>query len=892
MKSCKIIFTLFVLPILWISTTQAEWVAQYEFEEAAGPASTASNSISGSSVAALSDNWGNLNGQGQLVLSSNTDRSDITLGTALTGSMFYRIDFKSWDTSVAGSINDISTKFGLRLRSGATDSTPTNQRLDLILKTGTGSFSGHINTFASGSYNYVRGGLANPNSSGLSVILGVNTTTDTFSIWWDKGLTGIYSAILSDVALSINGEVDFTQANALTFDPGGGEFLIERIILGTDFSEISGAPAITPIENKQVAVGGNLSFSVSASQDDLDPITLSAANLPNGASFPAATSTSTVSSQFNWESVAVEPGDYTVTFNAADSNGSDSVDVVISVLPPIEYVHAETMLPFGTTDDAYVRVDTPDTNYGDTPILEMRESGNKQRRSFVQFEVDSHEAIESAILKIYSEDSGYSIECKPTSSGWSENTITWNNIPTTGDTIASSGTISASGWVSLDVSSVVTTNGLYSFELFSTGNGATTKIATSGEGIRAPLLEITYGVNSDSDGLPDNWEIEQFGDLVTSAGRAENKDKDSMTDIQEYFAGTQANNSSDTMNLSLSSYAPGTLEVSFDGLVGRSYSLEVSESLDTWNHSATVGPLQSSDLQASLQGTVTGNPNACFGRVKIHLDQCPSARFVPLGYTFTWGDHFGGNALDPEKWFVGMKDPTTGDLIPGADGDFLLNDRYEGYVTQEDSYVDSGKLILRAQKRNYTGTSPAGEYAYTSGWVTSMHRGFFNKGYVEVRAKFPTGDKLWPAIWLVSEDLVWGPEWDLWEYYGHRWGQTERYDYMGMHLMTGYEQSGNLWPTPDPQRFDEGWIQPFDAQYDADAWHVYGWEWTDTYAKWWIDGELVRTLYKSETQSPSEWPDETMYIILNNGVRSVSPDETTAWPNNLEIDYIEVYQKP
>ena len=73
MKSCKIIFTLFVLLILWISTTQAGWVAQYEFDEAAGPASTASNSISGSSVAALSDNWGNLNGQGQLVLSSNTE---------------------------------------------------------------------------------------------------------------------------------------------------------------------------------------------------------------------------------------------------------------------------------------------------------------------------------------------------------------------------------------------------------------------------------------------------------------------------------------------------------------------------------------------------------------------------------------------------------------------------------------------------------------------------------------------------------------------------------------------------------------------------------------------------------------------------------------------------
>jgi hypothetical protein len=43
----------------------------------------------------------------------------------------------------------------------------------------------------------------------------------------------------TDVALSIGGETDFTEVNALTFDPGGGTFTIERIALGTDFNEIA-----------------------------------------------------------------------------------------------------------------------------------------------------------------------------------------------------------------------------------------------------------------------------------------------------------------------------------------------------------------------------------------------------------------------------------------------------------------------------------------------------------------------------------------------------------------------------------------------------------------------------------------------------------------------------
>lgn len=266
-----------------------------------------------------------------------------------------------------------------------------------------------------------------------------------------------------------------------------------------------------------------------------------------------------------------------------------------------------------------------------------------------------------------------------------------------------------------------------------------------------------------------------------------------------------------------------------------------------------------------------------------------SAIYVPSGYSYKWGDNFTGNELNSNLWFVGMRDPVTGDLIPGADGDYLLSNKYSGYVTEEDSYVENGSLILRNQKRNYTGTSPAGTYDFTSGWVTSMNRGSINKGYIEVRAKFPIGDKVWPAIWMVSEDLVWGPEWDLWEYFGYR--SNLIYDAMGTHLMTGYEQNGNLYPNQDPILWNTNYLLAFNTNYHADEWHIYGWEWTDTYARWLIDGVEVHTLLKSETADPSSWPDEEMYVILNNGIRTASPDITTIYPNTLEIDYIEVYQK-
>jgi len=191
----------------------------------------------------------------------------------------------------------------------------------------------------------------------------------------------------------------------------------------------------------------------------------------------------------------------------------------------------------------------------------------------------------------------------------------------------------------------------------------------------------------------------------------------------------------------------------------------------------------------------------------------------------------------------------------------------------EDTYIENGELVLRNQKRSYKGRSPSGQFWYTSGHVMSMHRVFLNKGYVEFRAKFPQGPKLWPALWLVAEDLVWGPEWDMWEYFGCK-NNKVGYDAMGMHLCSG------SWPH---EKWHSGWIQNFGSS----AWHVYGWEWTDTDAKWFIDGQLVRTLKRTASM---QWPDENMYLILNNGVKTNSPDTDTAWPNYMAIDYVKIYK--
>lgn len=247
----------------------------------------------------------------------------------------------------------------------------------------------------------------------------------------------------------------------------------------------------------------------------------------------------------------------------------------------------------------------------------------------------------------------------------------------------------------------------------------------------------------------------------------------------------------------------------------------------------------------------------------------------PPGYKPHWKDTFDGPELDLKNRTIGLRDPASKDLVPGARGEFLLNSAYAGYITEDDVVVKDGSLYLLNQKRAFKGTDPAGKYAFTSGWVMSMHKVHFNKGYLEWRAKFPSGDKVWPALWLISENLQWGPEWDCFEYFGQR--NDQGFDNMGMHLYHGKYPKG---------KWDNGWLCKYDEKFNCEAWHVYGFEWTPEFARWFIDGKMVHELKNTHGKN---WPDEEIYIVMNNGVKADSPDKTTTWPNALVIDYVALF---
>jgi uncharacterized protein (TIGR03437 family) len=131
---------------------------------------------------------------------------------------------------------------------------------------------------------------------------------------------------------------DFTQAG--TYDV---TFTATRGVTGSKVVRINVVnvcrpPVLTvPTGTVTGSEGQALSFNVSATDPDTgETLTLTATNLPTGATFPVTTSTNgTVQQAFNWTPEFNQAGSYTVTFNVTDNcsptQRNDAKNVTISI---------------------------------------------------------------------------------------------------------------------------------------------------------------------------------------------------------------------------------------------------------------------------------------------------------------------------------------------------------------------------------------------------------------------------------------------------------------------------------------------------------------------------------------------------------------------------------
>lgn len=237
-----------------------------------------------------------------------------------------------------------------------------------------------------------------------------------------------------------------------------------------------------------------------------------------------------------------------------------------------------------------------------------------------------------------------------------------------------------------------------------------------------------------------------------------------------------------------------------------------------------------------------------------------------------WQDEFNGDKLDYSKWNIEVN------AFGGGNGELqIYTDR------SENVRVEDGKLILEARKDNagISGTSRE----FSSGRVRTKNRGDWLYGRIDVRAKLPSGQGIWPAIWMLpTEDRYGG------------WALSGEIDIMEMrgqepNIVLGTLHYGGAWPdnkySGKPFTLDSGTF--------ADDFHVFSVNWREGKIEWLIDGKLVQT--QTEWNSAGgDYPapfNQKFHLLLNLAVGGGflgPPDETTQFPCRMTIDYVRVYE--
>ena len=255
----------------------------------------------------------------------------------------------------------------------------------------------------------------------------------------------------------------------------------------------------------------------------------------------------------------------------------------------------------------------------------------------------------------------------------------------------------------------------------------------------------------------------------------------------------------------------------------------------------------------------------------------PAARAAaPSDWRLVWADEFDvadGSGIDRTKW------------VPETGGGGWGNNELEYYRdSTENAYVESGALVIKAIKARYTGPDNVTR-DYTSARLKTQ--GTFSQRYgrFEARIKIPYGQGLWPAFWMLGDDVAsagWPTcgELDIMENVGREpatvHGTVHGPGYSGANGI------GAAYSLAQGARL-------------ADDFHVFAVEWEPAAIRWYVDDVLYETRTPADLPSGARWVfDHPFFMLLNLAVGGGwpgNPDATTVFPQTMLVDYVRVYAR-
>ena len=251
-------------------------------------------------------------------------------------------------------------------------------------------------------------------------------------------------------------------------------------------------------------------------------------------------------------------------------------------------------------------------------------------------------------------------------------------------------------------------------------------------------------------------------------------------------------------------------------------------------------------------------------------------------WQLVWEDDFNGSSLDQSKW---IHDIGTGSQY-GMWG--WGNGELQHYQSQNTTLNNGiAKIEVKEEPNGIIDSWSATSY-FSSSKITTKGLFNFRYGKVEARIKTIDGQGFWPAFWMLPSNGSWpcDGEIDIME----QWGN----DYL-TNSTSGAAHLGTC-PYSSSTHFYETSSSYISSGSYADDFHTYSVIWKEDTITWYVDETELFSLNPSSywsIPSQSAWPFNAneWYLMINLAITQAGPNSNTVFPNQMEIDYVRVYQE-
>ena len=237
------------------------------------------------------------------------------------------------------------------------------------------------------------------------------------------------------------------------------------------------------------------------------------------------------------------------------------------------------------------------------------------------------------------------------------------------------------------------------------------------------------------------------------------------------------------------------------------------------------------------------------------------------GYQLAWSDEFDSTGVNTNTWNFELGNNS------GWGNNELEN--YTGRI--QNAFVSKGSLIIEARRENSTNSQ------YTSARMTTQGKKSFEFGRIDIRAKLPVGKGIWPALWMLGDNISsagWPAcgEMDIMEVVGHEPNKLYGTFHFGSSPAT-HDSYGNSYVLPSGT---------FDQQF-----HVFSLLWEQDAIKILVDDQVFVSASTSNI-NPIYPFNNSFFFVFNVAVGGNwpgSPDSSTIFPQRMFVDYVRVFKK-